>query len=264
MRLTNIPFTLRHSVANRGFVGTVTEFSSKIVNRLRKSATRDKHALLFHSFDAEFGTDTGGFIHAAELHDGNGNKSIYNTGYFATSPFLVAQALGRLDIDFSRFTFIDLGAGKGRVLLLVSHYPFRQVIGVEYAQALAAAATDNISRYHPVSRKCADVRCIGGDACDFAFPAGPLVIFMWNPFVGPVFDRVVSNLEESLRREPREVYVLYLKPDCAQRLDASPWLEKLWESRFQMTEEDVASGQSAVCAAYRSSMKSSSAAPVPH
>jgi hypothetical protein len=95
------------------------------------------------------------------------------------------------------------------------------------------------------------------DACDFGFPTGPLVIFMWNHFVGPVFDRVLANLEDSLRREPREVYVLYLKPDCAHRLDASPWLQKLWECHLEMTEHDFAAyqlgGRSEICAAYRSS-----------
>ena len=72
-----------------------------------------------------------------------------------------------------------------------------------------------------------------------------------------VFERVVANLEDSLRREPREVYILYLKPDCAQRLDASPWLQKLWEWRLEMTEQDFAAyhfdGRSEICAAYRSS-----------
>ena len=36
-------------------------------------------------------------------------------------------------------------------------------------------------------------------------------IFLWHPFVGPVFEKVMENLKESLSRDPREVYVVYLK-----------------------------------------------------
>ena len=49
-------------------------------------------------------------------------------------------------------------------------------------------------------------KSILGDACDFAFPASPLVILIWNPFIGTVFERVLANLEDSLRRELREPY----------------------------------------------------------
>lgn len=213
---------------------------------------------MMHPFDAEFGTDTGGMIYAEELRDGRGRKSIYNTAYYATPPSLFLHALARLKIDFAEFTFIDLGAGKGRAILLASNFPFRQVIGIEFARDLAMVATQNISDYHPSARVCGNVRCMLGDATDFVFPPGPLVIFMWNPFVGLVFERVLSNLEDSLRREPREVYLLYLKPDCRQRLDASSELHKIWECRLQMTEQDFAfyhiGGPSEICAAYRSSV----------
>ena len=36
-------------------------------------------------------------------------------------------------------------------------------------------------------------------------------ISLWRPFVGPVFEKVMENLKESLSRDPREVYVVYLK-----------------------------------------------------
>jgi hypothetical protein len=255
MRLSDIPFSLRHSLANRGLIRSVAIAPRKVMSRLMRGPAPAEQTLL-HPFDAEFGTDTGGMIYAEELRDGRGRKSVYNTAYYATPPSMFQQAIGRLEIDFSEFTFVDLGAGKGRIVLLASNFPFRQVIGIEFARDLAMVATKNIADYRPALRLCQDVRCILGDASDFAFPPGPLVIFMWNPFVGPVFERVLSNLELSLQREPRVVYLLYLKPDCAQRLDASSCLQKVWECRLEMTEEDFAvyqiGGRSELCAAYRS------------
>jgi predicted RNA methylase len=256
MRFRDIPFVLRHSVANRGLIGSSTFLADKILQRMTRGSAAHAEAFLSHPFDAEFGTDTAGLIRAQELLDGHGRKSVYNTAFYATPPSLFQKALARLEVDFNGFTFVDLGAGKGRAILLASNYPFRQVIGVEYARELATVASRNISRYHPPFRLCQDVRCILGDACDFSLPPGPLVIFMWNPFVGLVFERVLTNLEASLQREPREVYVVYLRPNCAQRLDTSPWLKKLWECRLEMTEQDLAAYQfgarSELCVAYRS------------
>jgi hypothetical protein len=256
VKVSDIPFALRHSLANQGVIRSAKAVGRKAINLLRKSEPA-KQITLPHPFDAEFGTDTGGIVRAQALRNGSGGKSIYNTAYYGTPPSMFLQALARLEIEHREFTFIDLGAGKGRVLLLAANFPFRQVIGVEFAEDLAAVANRNISLYHPDSRRCEDVRCIAGDASQFAFPAGPLVIFMWHPFVGVIFDRMLANLEQSLRQEPRPVYILYLNPECGPRLESCPQLRKMWESTLEMTEEDFAfyeiGGRTATCAAYQSS-----------
>jgi hypothetical protein len=123
------------------------------------------------------------------------------------------QAFARLDIDYKRFTFVDLGAGKGRIMLLASNLPFQRVLGVEFVPELQAIATRNIALYQPATRRCQDVECVLSDVRDFVFPLVPLVIFLWHPFVGPVFEQVMTNLEDSLRSEPREVHLVYLRPD---------------------------------------------------
>jgi len=41
-----------------------------------------------------------------------------------------------MPIDLSKFTFIDLGAGKGRALLMASDYLFQKIIGVEFMPEL--------------------------------------------------------------------------------------------------------------------------------
>jgi hypothetical protein len=76
---------------------------------------------------------------------------------------------------------------------------------------------------------------------------------MWHPFVGEVFGRVMGNLGDSLQREPREVYLVYLKPEVERLVERHTSLRKLWESRFTMTEQDFAAyffpDQSGTCAA---------------
>src|SRR3984893_17150988 len=47
--------------------------------------------------------------------------------YFATEPWLFEQIMLAIPVGFSQFTFIDLGSGKGRVLLMASSYPFQRI-----------------------------------------------------------------------------------------------------------------------------------------
>ena len=49
--------------------------------------------------------------------------------YQPTEPSLFHEMLSALKIDFREFTFIDLGSGKGRVLLMAADYPFRRIVG---------------------------------------------------------------------------------------------------------------------------------------
>jgi hypothetical protein len=235
-------------------MGTLTAAPVKIMGRLSRGSKPERQFNPVHPFDVEYGTDTSGLIAAEDLQDSRHRKSIHNTGFYATAPSMFHQAFARMDIDFERFTFIDLGAGKGRIMLLASNFPFERVLGVEFVPALHATATRNLARYQPVARRCYDAQCILSDVRDFVFPPVPLVIFMWHPFVGPVFERVMANLEDSLRQEPREVYVVYLKPEYEHLVERVPSLNKLWESRLTMSEQDFAAyifpDQSETCVAY--------------
>ena len=254
MKLSHVGFVLQRAVAKRGVMGTLTAAPAKIMGRLSRGSKPAKQYNPVHPFDAEFGTDTSGLIVAEELMDSRRRKNIHNTGFYATAPSIFQQAFARLEIDFERFTFVDLGAGKGRIMLLASNFPFQQVLGVEFIPELHAIANRNISVYQPPTRQCQDVQCILSDVQEFVFPTVPLVIFMWHPFVGPVFERVMQNLEDSLRRNPREVYIVYLKPEFGHVIERIPSLQKLWETRFTMSEQDFAAyifpDQSEVCVAY--------------
>src|SRR5690242_5062036 len=65
---------------------------------------------------------------------------MFHSAYQPTEPAAFHEMLGRLqqqpNFRFGDFTFIDLGSGKGRTLLMASDYPFRAIIGVELLPAL--------------------------------------------------------------------------------------------------------------------------------
>jgi hypothetical protein len=53
--------------------------------------------------------------------------------YIGTPTWVLSRALDRLGINPRDFVFVDLGSGKGRVILRAGARPFRRVEGVEFS-----------------------------------------------------------------------------------------------------------------------------------
>jgi len=147
--------------------------------------------------------------------------------YFATEPWLFEEIMQSMPIDFSQFTFIDLGAGKGRALLMAADYPFRKIVGVEFMPELCHAAQKNIAGYSSDRQQCRQIEIMCMDARDFQFPLEPLVVYLFNPFSEPTFARVLENLRRSAEQAPRDVYMAYRFTEFENLLAKSSWLEKI-------------------------------------
>ncbi len=156
---------------------------------------------------------------------------VFHSPYQPTEPTLFREMLDSLRdlarIRFEEFTFLDLGSGKGRTLLMASDYPFRRIVGVELLPALHTIAQENLQAYKSESQNCFALEAICADATEFPFPDEPLVIYLFNPFPEPGLRRVIAPLESSLRAAPRPLYVLYHNPILQYVLSDSPALEKI-------------------------------------
>jgi len=192
-----------------------------------------------HPFDLEYGTDTSGLVWGEFLSSGHKNDT-WSTAYYGISPSLLTRAIETLEIDPQRFTFVDLGSGKGRALLVASRFPFRKIVGVEFIAELSAAAAANVARFSPSWRTCRDIETINGDATEFEYPAGPLVIYLYNPFLPPVLKGCLKHLAKSLAGEPREVYLMYVNPAFQLLMKKHvPKFERQWEKVFAFTPEEA-------------------------
>jgi hypothetical protein len=254
LNLRRLRYRLRKSLAQRGAIGTATALLKRGLRPAPKSVDLPKEYAAVHPFDEQFGVETSGLLFGEDLVSGN-RRDLYNAGYFGVAPSAFRQILGRLQLDFERYTFVDLGSGKGRALLVASEYPFHAIAGVELSPMLHSIAVANIASYRGAQR-CRDVRAIQADATDFSFPAGPLVVYLWNPFEAPVLTRVLANLEAALAHEPRETYIVYIQPDLESLLEASQCWRKVWRDGIQMSDDDYAAhafpARVEVCSVYRS------------
>lgn len=223
----------RRSIAQRGFAGTIqlsmVAFAWMIFPRFRHREARRQQADA--EFDSRYGVDTGG-VFRPKSNQVVGANWAFGGNYQAIDPSAFVQALRALQLPFQDFTFVDLGSGKGRTLMLASLFPFKKVIGVEYCRALSDIARQNIARFQPSDRLCATVDVQDGDAAEFQMPGGPLLLFLFHPFAEQVMSKVVKNVVESYRQVPRRIVVVYFIPN----------LSGLWEATgvFHRTQQTPA------------------------
>jgi SAM-dependent methyltransferase len=193
-----------------------------------------------HPFDLLHGTDTGGYSSGGDF-SATTLSAIYTTAYFGTTPSACKQALSALPVEFEDYTFVDIGCGKGRALLVAVQFPFRHLLGVELSSDLCTIARANIATD---PRNIERVSIVNQDAIKLAYPDGPLVLFLFDPFVAPVLRRVLANLERQLRRSPRPAYLLYEwhphTPGITKVINSFKFLKEISDTPYTFSPEDAA------------------------
>jgi PAS domain-containing protein len=156
---------------------------------------------------------------------------MFHSPYQPTEPALFQEMMASLPVlsqqfEFDKFTFVDLGSGKGRTLLMASEYPFKKIVGVELIAELHRAAEENIRAYRSAAQRCSQIEAVCTDACEFVLPDTPLVLYLFNPLPEAELQRVVRNLERSLEQSPRPVWIVYHNPAMDSIFGASRTLVK--------------------------------------
>jgi precorrin-6B methylase 2 len=112
--------------------------------------------------------------------------------YEPTPPDVIEAILDDLsDLPLEEWAFVDLGSGKGRVVLLAGMRPFREVVGIEKRRALHRRAERNLERF--TGTLVRRPRLVCSDALEARLPEGPLALFLYNPFGADVLDAVLRR-----------------------------------------------------------------------
>lgn len=234
MQISEIPGKLEKSLANRGAFGTVSFCVAKLLGCFKPSHWRTKTLARARDleFDNAWGVDTSGILEP-DKSDVQGENWIHGTRYQAVDPTDFMKVMNGLALDFGQFTFIDFGSGKGRAVLLASNYPLKKAIGVEYSEPLTQIARNNVRRYPDDRKKCHTIEMVCADATEFPIPAGPLILFMNNPFAMPLMQKLIHNVETSFQANPRRIIVIYFTAQSAALWDTVEILHRTQNSEHR-------------------------------
>ena len=133
------------------------------------------------------------------------------SSYSPSQPEDIRSVFSNLELDFRKYCFVDFGCGKGRVLAEAARYPFKSVIGIDFAKELCGTSKSNLERVRSTHR-CGDVQVHHADATEFDLPRAPCVVYIYNSFRGPVLTTVLERIRKSVVLLPRHVRIVYVTP----------------------------------------------------
>lgn len=199
-----------------------------------------------HPFDRRHGTDTSGLLPGTQIAAGTGIAPAELTAYYGVAPSILHGLVDLWLGDCSppqpihRTVFLDVGAGKGRAMLLASQHPFLRVEGTELNAALATIAADNIKLWQrdPQAMALAPLRLRVGDATRLPLPEEPTLAYLFHPFETKLLRRFLRHVVRSITGQPRVFDLMYVNAEHDSLLDREPGLRKLWFGRVPMSAVD--------------------------
>lgn len=117
-------------------------------------------------------------------------------------------------------SFLDIGCGKGRALVMAAAYGFKDIIGIDFSAQLCYEAITLCEQIEATYQGTAvTIEC--KDAREYFIPDSVSVIFMFNPFDDLVMDDFLLRVKDTLTKKPRKLKLLYANPQCKKQwLDA--------------------------------------------
>jgi SAM-dependent methyltransferase len=161
--------------------------------------------------DRRYGMVTRGIVkNDAVVHDqAVGGDGCY---YQATPVGAFRRIVRESGVDPARTVFLDLGAGRGRALLLAADLGFRRVVGVELDPVLCTQARANAGLWRARHGGLPVIEVRTGDAAAVDLPPDDLFVFLFNPFGAQTLGQVLRRLAQAQREHPRRITLAYLNP----------------------------------------------------
>lgn len=200
----------------------------KLLSRLNKTfhsggiggVTADLHnMLLFRIHDRILDrtarkSEPDGIGHTIELEKLTINSENQSLGveYTPTPALVLSWIFQSLKINEPDWTFIDIGSGRGRVVLAAARRDFKKVMGVEFAKELHEDAKHHLSVQLNDATQFKRVKLLHADATKFEVPDGPCIFYLFNPFQKTVLEGFLANVIRSYERSPRAMIFAYSNP----------------------------------------------------
>ncbi|HEY1161350.1 MAG TPA: class I SAM-dependent methyltransferase [Terracidiphilus sp.] len=202
-----------------------------------------KEGFTRHPFDVEFGVRTSGLVAGRHLKSGHRHDR-HTTAYYGVAPSVFQALVRRWRRSgpagaMEETTFVDLGAGMGRAVLLSSELKFKAVVGVELHPALAGIARKNMGIWRAAGRARAPMRMVEGDAVNFELPEGPVVAFLFNPFGAAVMRRLLAGWRKSMAGRAGELDLLYVNNEQEGVLEGERGFRRLFLGKVKRSKADA-------------------------
>jgi 16S rRNA G966 N2-methylase RsmD len=216
-----------------------------MTKRRKLPGLRKDEGYTVHPFDEAYGVRTSGLIAGRHLGAGHAHdKQI--TAYFGVAPSVFRRLVAKwrregAQAAMGKYTFIDVGAGMGRGMLLAAEMGFREVWGVELNPVLAGIARKNLRRWK-VDGRFQDgqrMKLIEGDATEMKLPAGPVLLFLFNPFEARLMKKFLESVEAQRDGNSAPVELLYVNHEQEVTIERRKAWARFFKSEVARSKADA-------------------------
>ncbi len=135
--------------------------------------------------------------------------------------------------------FVDLGSGKGRILLMASKYGFKRVVGIEISSKLSEIARNNLEIYEKRSKRPLKVTVINVDVLQYNISDDENVFYLFRPFDGFIMEKIIKKIKNSLKRSPRRIWLIFNNFQYNDLFESEPIFQRFIEFAYGGTEFTV-------------------------
>lgn len=200
-----------------------------------------------HPFDKHYGVDTSGtfptgFFHGDVLGDvpGGAQKEPIHP-YIGFPPSITRRALSTLP-DLMDYTFVEIGCGKGRSVIVGSEFPFKEIVGLELSSDLVRIARSNIGKIERHFPGRPPMRIVEGDALDHLVLTGKVVFNNFHSLPRDVLKALIQKIEAGLAKDLEHAFFIFQNPVYGEVLDASPAFRRWFADQIPYEPEELGIG----------------------
>ena len=147
-----------------------------------------------------------------------GGDPAHSSPYEAVNYYMLEKLLLAFRRLSPQSSLVDLGCGKGRVMVVAAHLGFSRITGIDFARELCEEATRNMKAVQQDFPEM-NWEVIHANVLGYAIRPQDSVFFMFNPFSEDTLHRFLDGLELSCREYPRKTWFLYAAPVHATALE---------------------------------------------
>ncbi|MDQ2720784.1 MAG: class I SAM-dependent methyltransferase [Bacteroidota bacterium] len=158
--------------------------------------------------------------------------------YQAANYFLLEKAFEYLKEKNIKGSLVDFGSGKGRILAVAAFYDFQKITGIDFAPALCAIAKGNVKKLqNDFPQTTFSIIC--DDAIHYSIKKDDAVFFFFNPFDETIMLKVLKNILQSLKENPREIWVAYINPLYKEIFLSAGFIEEYYLMKMKYLELSI-------------------------
>jgi len=183
----------------------------RLVGRIHKM--QDSH------FDSQHNIETCKNVNISDLQDKLNVAGYQIDELYSGTPTILFKALHK-PVSMKKLhhaTFVDIGSGKSRIMVQAAKAGFSYLQGIEFSKTLAKIGRKNCDA--AIKCKAVNWEILEQDARFMHFPDEDMVIYMYNPFDGPIMDEFIENLAANVKANPRSVILIYNHSHYARNIN---------------------------------------------